>query len=158
MSIHNEYNIPLMEEYGFNVMANTQNSMSIQEARTLLTFKRVVQRTVGRYTPIRLCCRQVAITRLKTPYTSECIDSWGDTNYTSYIPSDGDDTKAGWNYTLAVRVTYSKRRTRLSGKGWESVGCLLQLLFSPKCSQSHLLYRTFSTQAGSTHCNSNYFC
>ncbi len=65
----------------------------------------MVSLQVSHYTTIvtfPLC--QVAITRLAYPYTSECIDSWDKTNYTDYIPTDGEDIKAGWNYTLAVGI------------------------------------------------------
>ncbi len=31
VSVHSEYNVPLMDEYGYNVMANTLTTMAVQE-------------------------------------------------------------------------------------------------------------------------------
>ncbi len=49
---------PLPDEFGSNVMPNTQTAFSIQE---------------------------VNITRYPTPYTSNCTSDWTHTNYSSYL-------------------------------------------------------------------------
>ncbi len=78
MAIHHSNELPLMEENGYNLRANTQTTLAVREEK---------------------------IERLKSPYTSACADTWELTSYTHLVPTDKDDPDeflGGWEYSLPV--------------------------------------------------------
>ncbi len=77
MTIHRTDELPLMDEYGYNVKSATHTSLAIREE---------------------------TIKRLKSPYSSHCVDEWEETNYTQIVPKTTDGSgEAHINSELLLR-------------------------------------------------------
>ncbi len=83
MTIHRTDELPLMDEFGYNVKSATHTSLAIREE---------------------------TIKRLKSPYSSHCVDEWEETNYTQIVPKTTDgsgETRINSQLLLRKKVSFS---------------------------------------------------